>query len=79
MTVGLGMPITATLAFWTTLLAVWFIQRHFAREPRRMSFGKALGSGIIAGLPFSIAGTVIGSWVILSAGLSPWRRLTRTR
>lgn len=77
MTAGLGMPITATLAFWTTLLAVWLVQRHVARDHRRMSFGKALGAGVIAGLPFSIAGTMIGSWVILSAGLSPWRRLTR--
>jgi drug/metabolite transporter (DMT)-like permease len=79
MTAGLGMPITATLAFWTTLFAVWFVQRKLAHEDRRMSFGKALGAGIIAGLPFSIAGTVIGSWVILSAGLSPWRRLTKLR
>lgn len=76
-TAGLAMPVTMTLAFWTTLFAVWFIQRKLAGENRRMCFMKALGAGVIAGLPFSIAGTAVGAWVILSAGLSPWRRLLK--
>lgn len=79
MTAGLGMPVTATLAFWTTLLAVWFIQRKLVGEDRRMCFGKALASGIVAGLPFSIAGTLVGGWVLLSAGLSPWQHRPRIR
>ncbi|MCC5805851.1 MAG: hypothetical protein JJU00_05930 [Opitutales bacterium] len=76
-TAGLGMPVTATLAFWSTLCAVWFIQRRLVGEHWRMSFLKALAAGVVAGVPFSIAGTVVGSWVILSSGLSPWRRLIR--
>jgi hypothetical protein len=76
MTAGLGMPVTATLAFWTTLFAVWFIQRRLVGEDRRMCFLKALAAGVIAGLPFSIAGTAVGAWVILRSGLAPWKRLT---
>lgn len=79
MTAGLGMPVTATLAFWTTLLAVWFVQRKLVGEHRRMSLAKALGAGVIAGLPFSIAGTIVGSWVLLSSGLTPWRRIRMLR
>lgn len=77
MTAGLAMPVTMTLAFWTTLFAVWLIQRKLVGENRRMSFVKALASGVIAGVPFSVAGTVVGGWILLRSGLSPRRRLLK--
>jgi hypothetical protein len=73
-TVGIGLPVTATLAFWTTLFSVWFIQRKLVGEDRRMCFMKALAAGVIAGIPTSIAGTFLATWVLVSSGLHPLRR-----
>lgn len=76
-TAGLGTPMSVALAFWSSLLAVWFIQRKMGGDNRRMSILKALAAGLVAGVPFSIAGTAIGSWIILRSGLSPWRKATK--
>jgi len=73
-TAGAALPLTVTLAFWTTFFSVWFIQRKVVGEDRRMCFLKALASGLIAGIPTSIAGTFLATWVLLSSGLHPLRR-----
>jgi hypothetical protein len=71
---GITIPISSTLAFWTTLISVWFIQRKVVGEGRRMCFLKALAAGVIAGIPTSIGGTFLATWVLLSSGLHPLRR-----
>lgn len=76
-TAGLGLPLTMTLAFWTTLTAVLLIQRKLVGETKKMSLVKALASGAIAGLPFPIAGTLVGGWVLINSGLSPRRRILK--
>lgn len=70
LTAGLATPIGIVAAALATFLATGWIQRKLARESRRMSLLKAVAAGIIAGLPFSVAGSTIGALVLLSAGLS---------
>ena|SRR5690625_2206857 len=70
----LALPVSMALAFWTTFGAVLLIQRIGIGDSRRMSLAKGFITGLIAGLPFSIAGTILGGWVLLSAGLSSRNR-----
>lgn len=71
---GIWMPLTMTLAFGTTFFAVWMIQRKIVGESPRVALTKALVAGTVAGIPTSISGTFLGSWILLSAGLHPLRR-----
>jgi|SRR5690625_90243 len=76
LTAGFGLPISMALAFWSTFGVVFLVQRFIGGESRRSSFFKGLGSAVIAGLPFSIGGTILGGWVLLNAGLSSRRRIS---
>ena len=64
-------------AFAITAAGVFWIQRRRAGNSRSASAVKALLSGIVAGLPTSIGGTVLGSVVLALAGLSRRKRLLR--
>jgi hypothetical protein len=57
---------TATLAFWLTLT----IQRFVARDTWSAAFAKGLLMAIIAGVPYPVAGTAVGSVMLAWAGLS---------
>ncbi len=50
-----------------------------ARNSRSAAFGKACLGAILAGLPFSIAGTIFGAGVIALAGLPrhPWEMIKK--
>lgn len=74
MTAGLSTPLAMTFAFSATLLSVWVIQRKWGGDSRRKSFIKALAAGFVAGLPFSVAGTAVGAWILVRAGMTPQRR-----
>lgn len=78
-TLGIAFPVTMTLAFWTTLLSVWFIQRKLVGEGRRMCFVKALAAGVVAGIPTSIAGTFIATVILISSGLHPLKGRLKLR
>lgn len=73
-TAGFSTPLAMTLAFSATLLSVWIIQRKWGGDSRRKSFIKALAAGFVAGLPFSVAGTAVGAWILVRAGMTPQRR-----
>lgn len=69
-TAGIAMPFTCSAAFLLATTGVYFIQRNLAGDSRKTSLGKAVFSGILAGIPTSISGTVLGSAVLLLSGLS---------
>ncbi len=56
-------------------LATLFIQRYVARETWGVSVAKGLVMGIIAGVPYSVAGTAIGVPLLVWAGAHQWIRL----
>ena len=68
-TAGLALPLTCTLAFVSTFIGVYWIQRNKSGDPRSAAFVKALFGGMIAGLPTSLGGTLVGTVVLLLAGL----------
>jgi hypothetical protein len=60
-------------AFATTTLGVFWIQRAKRRDSRTAAAAKALFAGVVAGIPTSIGGTVLGTYVLALAGLSRWK------
>jgi len=65
----LDIPIMCALAFLATFPLVYMIQWKWAKNTMAASFGKAFLGAFLAGLPFSIAGTMLGAAVIALSGL----------
>lgn len=66
----LATPIVIFIAFGTVFAGVYRIQRKRAGNGRLASFFKAFMCGVLAGVPWSIAGTAVGGLVLLAAGMS---------
>ena len=65
----LDLPVMCVLAFLATFPLVYLIQWKWAKDTMSASFGKAFMGAFLAGLPFSIAGTMLGAAVIALSGL----------
>ena len=68
-------PIIIVLAGSTGLLTVTLIQRFVAGDPWGAALAKGLVMGIVAGVPFMVTGTAIGSLLLGWAGLSAGSRM----
>ncbi|HMJ88505.1 MAG TPA: hypothetical protein VK530_01745 [Candidatus Acidoferrum sp.] len=66
--------ITSPLAFLVTTAGVFWIQRKRNGDSFRAAMFKALLGGIAAGIPTSIAGTMLGTTVLVLSGLSSWNQ-----
>ena len=69
-TLGIGTLFTSIAAFCVTGTGVFLTQRYLDKDSFGQSVAKAFLSGVLAGVPTSLAGTVFGSAVLLSSGLS---------
>jgi hypothetical protein len=56
-------------------VAVTFVQRFLAKDEWGASIAKGLVMGIIAGVPYSVAGTATGALLLGWAGLHEWVKL----
>lgn len=70
----LGWVVAGPLAFLLTTVCVFVVQRKRSRDSFGASAVKGLFGGILAGIPFNIAGTVVGSLVLILSGLSALSR-----
>jgi hypothetical protein len=68
-TLTLATPVASALGFIVGAAGVYQMQRRFARDSRPHAALKALVAGIIVGLPFPLAGTVVGGWILATSGL----------
>lgn len=66
--------ITAPLAFLVTATGVFWIQRKRCGDSLGSAVAKALFGGVVAGIPTSFCGTIVGTLVMLLSGLSRWNR-----
>lgn len=67
-TAYVSVPIVAVAAFTATFWAVSRIQENHGDEPRMATLKAFLGA-LAAGVPFPIAGTVLGTAIIMLSGL----------
>lgn len=65
----LDTPVMCALAFLVTLPLVFLIQLKWSKDTAAGAFGKAFLGAFLAGLPFSIAGTMLGATVLALSGL----------
>lgn len=69
-TLGLAAPVTAVFGFLAGSLGAYFLQRRFGLDTRPTAIAKALLAGAFVGIPFPLAGTLVGGWVLVSSGLA---------
>ncbi len=67
-------PIVGALGFAATTL----VQRFVAKDEWGASLAKGLVLGIVAGVPYPVAGTAVGAPLLIWAGLHQWRKLERS-
>jgi len=78
-TLGLATPVTACLGFLAGGLGTYHLQRRFGLDNRPAAVAKALLAGLFVGVPFPMAGTLVGAWVLATSGLATvknrfWKR-----
>jgi hypothetical protein len=69
-TVGLAAPAAAVFGFLAGSLGAYRLQRRFGLDSRPAALGKALLAGLFVGVPFPMAGTLVGAWVLATSGLA---------
>ena len=78
LSLGLSTPWIVTLGFVLGTLMVTGIQYRFDTDTLGTSGLKGLLSGVAVGIPFPIAGTAVGAWVLSLSGLDWLRRGRRS-
>jgi hypothetical protein len=66
--------LTSPLAFLVTAAGVFWIQRRKNGDSFGSAAAKAFFAGIVAAIPTSIAGTILGTLVLTLSGLSNWNQ-----
>ncbi|HVZ47481.1 MAG TPA: hypothetical protein VG916_01745 [Gemmatimonadaceae bacterium] len=70
---GLTTLVSSLAAFAVTAGGVYWVQRARAGDSRTRAALKALFGGVVAGVPTSIAGTVVGTAILALSGLQRLR------
>jgi hypothetical protein len=79
-TLAIATPVASLFGFLAGAAGVYQMQRRYAHDDRPRATLKALLAGIIVGLPFPLAGSVVGGWILASSGLAQLRdRLLRKK
>jgi hypothetical protein len=72
-TLGLALPFTIPVGFLTGCLGAYHLQRKYARDSKAVAGLKSLLAGFLVGLPFPLAGTLAGAWIVANSGLASIR------
>jgi hypothetical protein len=67
-TFELATPVIATIGFALGALGTYYFQTKFANDHRGLAWLKALFAGVVVGLPFPLAGTFVGGWILVNSG-----------
>lgn len=71
---GLATPVVVVLGFVLGGTGTLFLQKRIAGDSFWKALPKALAAGIVVGVPWPLTGSILGSWILLAAGLSKPRR-----
>src|SRR3954465_7658851 len=74
---GLLIPFTSMVGFLLGSYGTYHLQTRYAKERPSVAGMKALVAGILVGIPFPLAGTIAGGWIMAPSGLASlrWRLL----
>jgi len=76
-TLGLALPFTSLFGFLAGAIGTYHLQTRYGRDSRARAWLKGLLSGVLVGIPFPLAGSLAGGWILTTSGLSGlrWRFL----
>jgi hypothetical protein len=69
-TLGLALPFTITVGFLAGSIGTFHLQRKYAQDSKPLALLKSVAAGILVGLPFPLAGTIAGAWIVANSGLA---------
>jgi hypothetical protein len=79
-TLGLATPVAAVVGFVAGTLGTHFFQTRYGGDKGATAWLKSLAAGLIVGIPFPLAGTFVGGWILFNSGLHSLRdRLLRRK
>lgn len=59
--------------------AVTMVQRHIAKDEWGAAVAKGIVMGIVAGIPYPVVGTAVGTPLLVWAGLHQWIKLPASK
>jgi len=68
-TFGLAIPFTTLVGFLAGSLGTYHLQRKFGLDTKPAAVLKSLVAGFLVGIPFPLAGTLAGAWILTTSGL----------
>jgi hypothetical protein len=72
-TLGLSTPLAAIFGFLAGSMGTYHLQTRYAGDTGWKAWLKALAAGLVVGVPFPMAGTMVGAWILASSGLASWK------
>ena len=74
---GLLIPFTSVVGFLAGSIGTYHLQRRHGLDSKPAASLKALLAGVLVGIPFPLAGTLAGGWILATSGLAGlrWRLL----
>lgn len=66
---GFAMPFTIPIGFLAGFLGTYHLQRKYGLDNRPAAWLKSLVAGVLVGIPFPLAGTLAGAWILTTSGL----------
>lgn len=72
-TLGIAIPLSALVGFVAGGIGTYLLQTRYALDSKSAAWMKALLAGILVGIPFPVAGTLAGAWIVANSGLASIR------
>jgi hypothetical protein len=68
-TLGLAIPLTSVVGFLAGSLGAYHLQRKYGLDTKPAALMKSLLAGFLVGIPFPLAGTLAGAWIMTTSGI----------
>ncbi|HEX5471147.1 MAG TPA: hypothetical protein VFW73_04640 [Lacipirellulaceae bacterium] len=67
---GLAIPFTSVVGFLAGGIGTYYLQTRHGLDSPPVAMLKALAAGILVGVPFPLAGTLAGAWILANSGIA---------
>ena len=79
-TLLIAVPFTATFGFLAGSIGTYYLQTRHGLDSKPVAMLKSLLAGVLVAIPFPLAGTLAGAWIVATSGLAGLRsRLIKDR
>ena len=68
-TLGLAIPFTSVVGFLAGSIGTYKLQRKYGLDTKPVALLKSLVAGVLVGIPFPLAGTLAGAWIVTTSGI----------